>query len=266
MRKNWWAGESACPPWDRRFRLSAQRSQPAVIFQNTAVHHHGEAGFHGAPRGVFVDHAFLHPDHLRALANRRFHDLRHEFRAAENIHDIDGFGDGIQIRVTGFTQHLLLQRIHRNDAVAGALHVLGHAITGEEAVSGQADHGDGARVAEDLRNLVHTALESLERWMARFSFSTSSSVRSRDAPGFSGPNSSGPIRTRLSFSTSLPRCLNIRRIWLLRPSVSLISYQGLAALRTSRSPAGRVRRPIRGMPSRNCCSWSPVNRPVTFTT
>src|ERR1035437_283898 len=160
------------------FRGSGLRqSQPAVILQNAAVHHHREARFRGAPRGVFVDYAFLHPDHLRALANRRFHDLWHEFRAAENIHDIDGFGDGIQIRVTGLTQHLLLQRIHWNDAVARALHVLGHAITVAEALSRQADHGDGAGVAEDLRNLVHTALDSLERWMARFSFSTSSSVR-----------------------------------------------------------------------------------------
>src|ERR1039457_7053677 len=60
--------------------------------------------------------------------------------------------------------------------------------------------------------------------MARCNFSTSSSVRYRNAPGFSDPNSSGPMRTRLSFSTSLPRCLNIRRIWLLRPSAKSGSY------------------------------------------
>src|ERR1035441_7468688 len=151
------------------------------IFQNAAVHHHLEPRFHGPPRRLFVDYAFLHPDYLRTLANRRFHDLRDEFRTPENVHDIDGFGDGFQIGITGLTQHLPLPRVHRNDAVAGALHVLGNTITGAETLPRQADHGDGSGVAKDFRNPAHTGFAWLsrwpERWMARFSFSISSAVR-----------------------------------------------------------------------------------------
>ena len=43
--------------------------QPPVVLQNAAVHHHFEARLFGPARGLFVDYPFLHPDHLRALAD-----------------------------------------------------------------------------------------------------------------------------------------------------------------------------------------------------
>src|ERR1035437_5123811 len=72
-------GEEHSEPWpdppepDPATVTGLRHSKPAVIFQNTAVHHHGEARFHGAARGVFMDYAFLRSEeHTSELQSRQY--------------------------------------------------------------------------------------------------------------------------------------------------------------------------------------------------
>ena len=73
-------------------------------------------------------------------------------------------------------------------------------------------------------------------------FSTSCGVSERYRAGATS-SSRNPIFTRRSFSTSLPKCLNMMRIWFCRPSVIFTSYHGFGAvldalqLRRRRPPA-----------------------------
>ena len=132
-------------------------------------------GLRRPPRGVFVHHAFLHPDRLRAHADGRFHDLGNKFGAPENIHDIDRLRNLIQIRIALLAQHFGLIRIHRNDPVARALHVFRHAVARPEALARKPHHRDDARRLQDLRDPSHAVVRSRFCCIARFSFFTSSS-------------------------------------------------------------------------------------------
>src|ERR1035437_1937279 len=240
-----------------------------MVLEDTAVHHHYQSGGFRAAGSLFVHHALLHPDDLGAFADGGFDDLRNKLGAPEDIHDIDLLGDGVEIRVTLLAQDFHLVWVHGDDAVARISHVLRHAITGAEPLAGETHNGDGSGGVEDFGNVFHTAspLRGLrDAATARFSFSTSSVERWRNCPGFNGPSSKGPIRTRRNFSTSSPKCLNIKRIWLFRPSNRRTSYQGFSASRISFRPAGRVRRPESGTPSRNFISCSGASVPLAFTT
>src|ERR1700749_2403566 len=57
--------------------------------------------------------------------------------------------------------------------------------------------------------------------------SPSFNVSDRNFPGGTS-SAKGPYFTRLIFSTWCPTASNMRRIWRLRPSIKVISYQGLA--------------------------------------
>src|ERR1019366_8656027 len=203
---------------------------------------------------------------LGALADGGFHNLRHELRAPENVHDVDWLRNRFHIGVTLFAQDFGLMGVDRDDPIPGPLHVFRYAITGTVALGGEAHHGYGPANPQDFGNLLHTASCWMARAAARFNFCASSSVKYRNWPGFREPSSMGPMRTRRNFSTRNPKCLNISRIWLLRPSKSRTSYHGFSAWWTTRRPAGMVRRPESGTPSRNCCSCGPVSEPFTFTT
>ena len=55
--------------------------------------------------------------------NRLFHHLRHKFRPAEDIDDVDLLRHLAKRRISLLAQRLANQRIHRNDAVSLRLHV-----------------------------------------------------------------------------------------------------------------------------------------------
>jgi len=63
------------------------------FFGDAQVHDDKEAGAAGLGRGRFVDDAFLHPYGAGADLNRCVHNFGDELRAAENVHDVDFFGD-----------------------------------------------------------------------------------------------------------------------------------------------------------------------------
>lgn len=58
---------------------------------------------------------------------------------------------------------------------------------------------------------------------------------------------------------------NMRWIWRLRPSTSVISYQGFFANRISRMETGLAKRPSSLMPARSFWMASLLGIPLTFT-
>jgi len=110
-----------------------------VFFQDAGVYDYEEAGAASAFGGFVVRNAFLHPDGAGADADGRLNDVRHEFRPAENIHDVYLFGNVFQARVAFLTQHVSFARIYWNDAVADRLQVIGDAVTGAKFAIGEAD-------------------------------------------------------------------------------------------------------------------------------
>ena len=119
------------PPRGSRFFASVAREAKAfdVFFQYAAVHHDGKACAAGAlPGGDCMDHALLHPDSASADRYGRFNNFGYKFRAAENVDDIHWNRNVFQSRVTLFTQNFLLIGIHRNDAIAGSVQIIGNAI------------------------------------------------------------------------------------------------------------------------------------------
>ena len=67
-----------------------------MLFQDAAVHDHGEAGGAGAFGGLLVDDPFLHPDHFGLLADGGLYYLGNEFRSAEDHHHIERLGDVVE--------------------------------------------------------------------------------------------------------------------------------------------------------------------------
>ena len=72
---------------------------PLVFLQNAAVDHHCESRRFGFARRYLIDDAFLHPDRGSADADGRFHHRRDQFRAPEDIDDVDVLGNIFQARV-----------------------------------------------------------------------------------------------------------------------------------------------------------------------
>src|SRR5579863_920636 len=113
-----------------------------VLFKDAPVHDDFEAGGAGLSGGFVVHYALLHPDAPGADANGRIHDLRHAFRPAEDIDDVDVYRDLFQRCPGLLSQNLTLIGVHRNDSVATRLHVLGDAVARTRAAAGEAHHRD----------------------------------------------------------------------------------------------------------------------------
>src|SRR5579883_7576 len=127
----------------------------AMFLENALVHNDFESGFARAAGGGFVDHAFLQPQRFRADTDRGLDDFRNMLRAAENIDHVDPLRNIFQTRVTFFAEHFGFMRIHRNDAVSDALHVIGDAVGGTHRARGKSDDGDGARALQEISYARH---------------------------------------------------------------------------------------------------------------
>ena len=94
-----------------------------------------------------VDYAVLHPDvlgaHLYRLVDHG-HDL---VGAAEDVDHVDGFGNGLEVRVAFLPKGLFDHRIDRDNPVALALHVTGDPVAVPVGVVGKTDDRDGLAVS-----------------------------------------------------------------------------------------------------------------------
>src|SRR6266567_4197637 len=95
----WWSrGREICSciPCCEGFRGEILAVQLVEFFGDAKVHDDLESGDAGAFGGRFVDHAFLHPDCAGADFNCAIDDFGDEFRAAEDVHDVDFVWDVFQ--------------------------------------------------------------------------------------------------------------------------------------------------------------------------
>jgi len=120
-----------------------------VLDLHAAVHDRLETGGARSGSGLLVLHAELLPEHLGANGDRVLGDRRHVLRLAEDIDHVYPVRDFPKGGVTSLAEDLPVLGIHRDDAVAMLLHVLGGEVARPEPVSGKPDHGDGAALAED---------------------------------------------------------------------------------------------------------------------
>ena len=81
-----------------------------MILQNAAIHYYFQTGRTSPCRGFLVYNSQLHPDYASLTANGGVDDIRNELRTPENIHNVDWFRYGIQIRVALLPQNFGLQR------------------------------------------------------------------------------------------------------------------------------------------------------------
>ena len=131
--------------------------QARMLDLDAAVHHHVEPGFGGEPCRFHVLHPDLLPEASGADGDRLPGDRQDVFGATEHVDDVDRHLDRLQARMATLAQDLRVPGVHRHDAVAVLLHVLGGEETGAVPLGGQADHGDGAGGAQDAaegRNVV----------------------------------------------------------------------------------------------------------------
>lgn len=134
-----------------------------MFHQDATIHNDKYSMASGLLSGFFVNHFFLHPDRGNFQPYRLVHNLFDEFRAPENIHDIDLLRHVEQRGISLLSETGIDLWIHGNNAVSLALHVGGNAMAGPQRVAGKADHGDGFRAFQQrgygifLRQRCHSS-------------------------------------------------------------------------------------------------------------
>jgi hypothetical protein len=125
-----------------------------VVYCETAIHYHGNPCLLQLTSNLRMANAHLHPNQLRSDFEQLLQQSRDILRAAENIHDVDGTGrgpGGAEIGIYRLTQGHASSRVDRDDGVARALEIRGHAVTGSVRLSAESDHGDATGVSDELR-------------------------------------------------------------------------------------------------------------------
>ena len=79
-----------------------------------------------------------------SIASSTGHDL---VGAAEDVDHVDGFGNGLEVRVAFLPKGLFDHRIDRDNPVALALHVTGDPVAVPVGVVGKTDDRDGLAVS-----------------------------------------------------------------------------------------------------------------------
>ena len=143
------------------FALPQAAKQARVFNFYAAVLYDLQARVFGAPGSVFIDHAELQPQAAGANGNGILGQRWDVFAFAKAVHHVDApalAGDGLP-RVGQAGEADLAQdaaaalrhhRVHRHDAVAMRLHVLGGKVAGAVPFGREADHGDGAAAAQNV--------------------------------------------------------------------------------------------------------------------
>src|SRR5690348_7071991 len=139
--------------------------QPAVLDLDAAIHNRFQSARTCLGQRGLVPNAELLPEHLGAYGNGILGDRHHVLRLAEHVDDVDLLRHVAQRRIALLAQDLPVARVHRDDAIAVLLHVLGREIARPEPVRGKSDHGDGVVLAEDAPqrvDVVHRPLTIIE--------------------------------------------------------------------------------------------------------
>src|SRR6266568_5599169 len=128
-----------------------------MLHQNARILNHRQPRGARLFRRLFALNSQLHPNHFGADSNRALHHRRHFLRAPEHVHDLNLLRHIFQPRITFLPQHFRLIRVHRNNPVAGALHVLRHTVTRPHRTRRQSDHCNSLAFSQYFRDWVAIA-------------------------------------------------------------------------------------------------------------
>jgi len=96
----------------------------------------------------------LEPEDLGLDSDGGVGDGRHVFGAAEDVHDVDGFGDVFETGVGFFAEDFGFVGIDGDDAVPDRLEIGGNFVAGAGRIGGEADDSDGFGGAEEVEDWV----------------------------------------------------------------------------------------------------------------
>ena len=125
--------------------------EAGVLDFHALVHDDFEAGIASALGGLVVDDAKLHPDDLGADFDGFFNDGRYIFRHAEDVYDVDGFGNVFHRGVGSPAEDFVRPGIHRDDVVALGEQIPRGEVAGPVLIARETHHGDVAVGAEDAQ-------------------------------------------------------------------------------------------------------------------
>ena len=131
---------------------------PSMLNQNARILHHRQSRRSRLLCRLFVFNSQLHPHHFCSHANRALNHGRNLFRPPENVHDIYAFRYVLQSRVASLSQHFRLIRIHRNNSISRALHVLRDFVARTPGVRRQSNHRNRLVLAQNVRNWIAPAV------------------------------------------------------------------------------------------------------------
>jgi hypothetical protein len=128
---------------------------PFFVFdQEAGVLNDGEARRAGFFGGGGVFYAELEPEDFGFDGDGGVDDGWHIFGTAEDVDDVDGFGNVFEARVGFFAEDFGFVGIDGDDAVAGGLEIGSDFIAGAGRIRGEADDGDGFGRAEEVEDGV----------------------------------------------------------------------------------------------------------------
>src|SRR5262249_43008776 len=146
-------------------------------------------------RAFRADHAELEPQRAGSDLHGLMCNLGNRGGVAEDVDDIDVLGHVAQARVDALSEHTLLVRGDRDDAIAVPLQVVADEVARAQLARRETDDGHRARVVHDLLDraavleLVHAVTaEPRAAWSPRSrsqtrSSTSSSPTDSRTVPG-----------------------------------------------------------------------------------
>jgi hypothetical protein len=134
-------------------RLGRQELAPFFVFdQEAGVLDNGDAGGAGFFGGCGVFYAQLEPQDFGFDGDGRVGDGRHIFGAAEDVDDVDGFGDVFESRVGFFAQDFRFVGVDGGDAIADGFEIGSDFVAGAGWIGGEADDCDGFGGAEKVED------------------------------------------------------------------------------------------------------------------
>jgi hypothetical protein len=128
-----------------------------LVFDGEAgVFDDGEAGGASFFGGGGVGDVLLEPENFGADGDGGIGDGRDVLGAAEDIDDVDGFGDVFETRVGFGAEDFGFVGIDGNNFIADGLEVGGDSVGGAKGIAGETDDGDGFGGAENFGDGVRS--------------------------------------------------------------------------------------------------------------
>ncbi len=121
-----------------------------MLHKEAGVFYYQEAGCAGFGCRLLVRDSLLEPEGFGVDGDGGIGDRGNFSGAAEDVDDVDGFGDIFEARVGFLAQDFGFVGIDGDDFVACGLQVGGHLVGGPEGIGGESDDGDDFGVAEEI--------------------------------------------------------------------------------------------------------------------